>query len=156
MVSVIKEEIEDLQFLGGIFVEIEQQYSEADYSNQLDAFLPVLEGTHKKQFSAQSSPSGQRWPALAPSTIKRKGHNRILFESGRLEKSLTTKSGDAVRSVGEDGRGLLFGTSVPYSVFHNLGKGQKKREHVGLVTKTLDSLVNNVADHTVEEMKARA
>ena len=155
MVSVIKEEIESPRFLGGMFVEIETQYNEADYSNQLDAFLPVLEEEHKKQFSAQSSPGGQPWPALAPSTVKRKGHDRILFESGRLEKSLTQKSGDAVRVVGEDGRGMLFGTSVPYSVFHNDGKGQKKREHVGLVDKALDSLVNNVADRTVEEMKAR-
>ena len=155
MVAVIKEEIEDIRFIGGIFVEIEQQYKEADFSNQLDAFLPVLESTHQKHFSAQASPSGNAWPALAASTSDRKGHSRILFESGRLEKSLTSGGGDAVREIGEGGRGLLFGTSVDYSVFHNEGQGQKKREHVGLVDKTLDSLVDNIADHTVNEMKAR-
>jgi hypothetical protein len=51
-------------------------------------------------------------------------------------------------------RGLIFGTSVFYSIFHTQGGGNlPKREHVGITENSIDNLAVKVADQTIEELK---
>lgn len=151
----VKQQIEGVRALGGVFVEIEEQFKAADYTRTLTPFLDLLQRTHAEGFSTQSNPVGRKWKPLAPSTIKRKGHGIILFETGRLKSSLIGATGDSVRAVSH--RGMLFGTQVPYSIFHQNGTSRlPQREHVGMNDETCQQIVNAVADATVEALKARA
>lgn len=155
MANIVKEEIADVRFLGGIYVLMEEQFRNHDYSDVLNAFLPTLEETHKTHFDTQSDPAANPWPPLAPSTIRRKGHDTILYETGRLKASLAGKTEDSIRAVSERGQGLLFGTSVEYAGFHQDGTRLPRREHVGMVDETLQILVDSVADSAVDSLKEK-
>lgn len=146
--GVIKEEIESVDFLGGIYVEMEEQYKAADYEPLMTQVQKDMEVDHAGFFQSQSDPNGAAWMPLAPSTIKRKGHSRILFDSGDLEASLISSGSGAVRETSH--RGLLFGTSILYSGFH-----QNTRPHVGATEERADLVGEAVADQTVEELKVK-
>lgn len=150
--SVPAEQVE-LQHLGSVFIGIENQFLGIDYQETLQEFIPELQKAELGQFGGESNAVGDAWKALAPSTIKKKGHDQILFETGRLESSLVGKTGDSIQETTH--RGLIFGTSVPYSIFHDVGTERLPiREHVGMDEQTLDKLVNALADATVEGLKA--
>lgn len=53
------------------------------------------------------------WAPLAPSTIKRKGHDKLLYDTGRLRDSITL--GEVTPSS------AAVGTDAPYSLYHQLG-----------------------------------
>lgn len=154
--SVVKEEIADIGFIGGVLVDIERGFRECDYTESLQNFFPVLESTHAKHFASQSDPAGVPWAPLSPRTIKRKGHSTILFETGRLKASLVGQTGDSIRAISDRGQGALFGTSVPYSIFHDVGGGNlPQRRHVGMIDETLQLLVDSVANRSVESLKIK-
>ena len=155
--KVRRQQFDDVRFFGGTFQEIENAFKAADYEPVLRKFLGVLEEAHREYFARQAGPSGADWPDLAPATIVRKGHSRILFETGKLSGSLGGRSSGAVRETTH--RGAIFGTSVPYSIFHQQARGflfggnLPQREHVGMTEQTLDVLLQAVADQTVEFLK---
>lgn len=76
-----------------------------------------------KRFDAEGS---GEWPALAESTIAKKGHDWIGEESGAMEESLTVKGaeGSLEEILGDE---LFFGTNLtneegfPYPVVFNDG-----------------------------------
>lgn len=149
-----RQQVEGIAALGGIFIEIEQQFINADYSKTLEPFLKVFEGTHAAGFAAEANPVGSKWKPLSPRTVKRKGHGIILYKTGRLKASLIGATGDSVRAVSH--RGLLFGTEVPYSIFHQDGTSRlPQREHVGINDETCQSVVDAIADAVVETLKSR-
>lgn len=151
---VVREQIDDIRFLGGVYQDIENQYNEIDYSQTLADFLPVLEEQHETFFDNEKGPSGSPWPELSPVTVKRKGHDKILYETGRLKASLTGPGTDSIREISDQGDGLLFGTEVPYSIFHQRGgPNLPQREHIGTNDQKLNDLLDNIADHTVEQLK---
>ncbi len=154
--AVAKERIDDLRFLGGIYQEMENQYGDADYTEPLDGFLGELEQAHEDYFSTGSGPSGEAWPALKPSTVAAKGHGIILVDTHDLEQSLGSGGGgDAIRRTTH--RGLIFGTGVPYSIFHQEpdAGALPRREHVGMDDELTQIAVDAVADHTVESLKLK-
>lgn len=53
------------------------------------------------------------WAPLAPSTIKRKGHDKLLYDTGRLRDSITL--GEVTPSS------ATVGTDAPYAPFHQFG-----------------------------------
>ncbi|MFA7097234.1 MAG: phage virion morphogenesis protein [Gammaproteobacteria bacterium] len=53
------------------------------------------------------------WAPLAASTVRRKGHDKLLYETGHLGDSITL--GDVTS------REATVGTDAPYSIFHQLG-----------------------------------
>ena len=70
------------------------------------------------------------WKSLSPITIKRKGHARILIDSGRLKASYT---GGAEGIIRINKNTIAFGSKVPYAKYHERGLGVPKRsvtEHV--------------------------
>lgn len=146
------ESLSSPQELGGILLDVEERLNNADYEQTLQPFLATLEQTHSAQFRSQQDSGGNAWAPLAPSTIARKGHSRILFESGDLQTSLTSGGSDAIREVFD--RGLIFGTSTEYAIFHQEGTSRMPaRPPVGIQTQTLDEMVNAVADAAVEQLK---
>lgn len=156
MASVIKEEIEDIRFIGGVYADIDRGFRACDYTASMQAFFPVLETKHKERFEAQTDPGGVAWKPLSPRTVREKGHDTILVRTGRLKASLVGRSSDSVREVSERGRGALFGSRVPYSIFHMTGgRHLPRREHVGMIDDTALILVNSVADESVESLKLK-
>ncbi len=154
MAGVVRERIDDLRFLGGIYQEMENQYGDADYEEPLKDFFEDLQDAHFDYFRNEHGPDGSAWPPLAPSTIARKGHDRILFDSGDLESQLVD-DGAGIREVTH--RGLIYGTDLFYSIFHQEPQegGLPRREHVGMDDELLQVVVDSVADHTVESLKLK-
>lgn len=70
----------------------------------------------RADYRAGRSPDGQAWPALAPSTVKRKGHGRILQDT---EDTL-----DQTRAVPSPGAGIRLLTG-PRAAYHM--KGHRRR-----------------------------
>jgi len=77
-----------------------------------------LQNTIRQYFRRQGGPYGS-WQPLAASTVARKGHSTILWETGRLMRSLWGVTPDSIRD--ESALRLRFGTRVPYAKFHETG-----------------------------------
>ena len=70
----------------------------------------------KINFSKERDPDGKKWRRLSKRTIKAKGHNRILFETGALNRSIQIVSLDEKSvSVG------VTGTEVEKAITHQFG-----------------------------------
>ncbi len=136
----------------GLFSELSQALNDIDFTEPMTDAIPLLEAGEKAAFDSRSAPGGEPWAPNAPSTIRRKGHGKQLFETGRLGSSLFGRTSDSIRDVYQ--HGLTFGTSVPYSVFNQEGTPKiPARVHVGMSEKTLDAICDGVADFVVEQMK---
>ena len=147
------EEFDAVEQLGSVFLDVEQKFDSMDYTEPLTAFQEILAEGERAAFAGQREPGGAPWDELSPVTVKKKGHSRILFESGALEASLVTVGGPGnIHAVSS--RGSLFGTSDEKSIFHTLGGGRlPKRDHVGTNDEDVDRLAEMVADHVVENLK---
>lgn len=145
--------IDDVRFLGGIFQDVENGFREADYEGDLAKYLPRLRNDHANMFTGQHDSSGRQWKPLSPSTIKKKGHSLILWETGRLAGSLTgAGGGDQIAATSH--RGLKFGTRDEKAPFHQEGTAKMPaRPPVGLTEETLDKITESIADAAVETMK---
>ena len=112
-----------------------------------------LQGDHSDFFDDEKSPLGKKWADLAPSTIARKGHSKILIDSRRLVRSLTQKTDDAIRAPFQSGNmaGLVFGTAVPYAHYHMTGtRNMPARPMVGLTESRLEKVRSQVASLITE------
>lgn len=66
----------------------------------------------KQGFDTEQDPSGRSWRPLADSTIQKKGHDRILYDTGAMRQSYRVyvlENGVQIRSL------------VPYSSYHQTG-----------------------------------
>lgn len=98
------------------------QSSLAGDSPALAAIADDLREILAEQFSTEGAAGGSPWAPLAPSTLRKAHAARvgILQVTGALAASLVDK--DAPGHVEEcDGEQLLFGTGLPYAVFHQEG-----------------------------------
>lgn len=149
------EQIRSIGYLRGTFSQVQNAVRNIDYEPVLKSFIPKLEEFHSILFLTGTSPSGERMKKLAPSTVRKKGHGRILIEKGELGSSLAGKTGSSIRETTH--RGLIFGTSDEKSILHTMGsKSWTKlpiREHVGMDDMLIDDLASDIADATVEAMK---
>ena len=151
--SMIRESIDSIDALGGILLDIETRVVNADYVSVLAPFQQDLAEQHAEMFTGQHDANGNAWAPLAESTIKRKGHSRILYESGDLAASLVTVgAAHNISAVAE--RGSLFGTDVEYAGFLQTGTSRMPaRPPVGVSEENITKLTNQIADATVEKMK---
>lgn len=151
--TLIKESLGSIDELGGILLDVENRALYSDVRDTLDQFQQTLADQHAGMFSGQYDSNLVPWEALRPSTIAKKGHDRILFESGDLMASLMNLGGPG--HIGETNeRWMTFGTEVPYATFHQEGTSKfPARPPVGVTEENVDKLVNSVADATVENMK---
>lgn len=147
--DTLREEHDGFNGFGMVIRDMENGFKSHDYEPVLKSLIPQLQIDHKEGFSHETTPGGEKWKPNAPSTIKRKGHGRVLFETGALEESLT-QDGAANAIRGTSRAGLLFGTGVEYAAVN-----QETRPHVGLKEVTLQRIANDVADSTVESLKLK-
>lgn len=138
--------------LGNVLQSIENAHRDMDYSDVTEWLLWRLEQDHQKFFSEGKDANGSAWAPLRPSTIKKKGHGIILVETERLMNSLTRAGGDSIRA--HNARGAVFGTRVPYSIYHQLGTAiLPQRAPVGVDKATVEDMLTNVADHEIQALK---
>ena len=78
---------------------------------------------------------GTRWPALAPSTIRRKGHATILVDTGKLAASL-------FHDV--SGMAVVYGAQSKIAVYHQYAVRIPRREPVALTRQDLDELKHQI------------
>lgn len=139
--------------------------------------LPYMQGElghmadlHQGYFSSGSGPGGSKWGKNAPSTVRAKGHGRVLFgipsRGHRLSRSLTQKANqttdDAIREAIEVAGGgmMTFGSLVEYAGDTRAGRptsyAPEGRPHVGLNDKYLDAATERLADAALQQLKAAA
>ena len=138
--------------IGGILLEMDQAFQQADYTKEMQDYLDKLNIVHEGYFDKDAGPSGEKWQPLAQYTIQKKGHATILEEFRDMKRSVTESGAPgAIRSATH--RGLVFGTSDEKSIFHQEGTGKiPKREFVGMGEQTVNELVEKVADATMEKI----
>lgn len=77
-----------------------------------------------EHFATESGPDGP-WQELAESTIARKGHSRILYETGRLLAGLIGPTADSIVEVRR--MSLVFGIDLYRAFKHERGEGVPRR-----------------------------
>lgn len=131
-----------------VFDGVGQALDNASYRVPLTLVAKEYERFEGTLFEGEKAPDGTPWAPLAASTVKRKGHDVILSDTGKLGTSLLGESGDSIRDVGD--RHLTFGTDVEYSGFLQEGTGKMPgREHVGLSEEMVDLTAEYIADGAV-------
>jgi len=110
-----------------------------------------IELLHVEYFATSVSPDGEAWAPLAPLTVKRKGHSRILFETNRLYESLTSGTGDSVRRA--ESTYLEFGTRREWAWIHQVGSERiPARPHTGISNEGMPPVLGAIADTILAKM----
>lgn len=114
-----------------------------------------LEKLHALYFDSEAGPAGA-WKPLSPRTIEKKGHDQILFETGRLRESLAARTPESIREIGGDiGRSIRikFGTIRPFAGLHQRGSLRiPRRVHVGMRVEEAKAIRNRVAAAVVRHL----
>jgi phage gpG-like protein len=84
-----------------------------DLSDAFDRALDHVQDAVERQFATQG---GGKWAPLATSTIARKGHARILIDTGALRSAATS---GANRRVSADEATFEVGSGAPYWIYHH-------------------------------------
>ncbi len=100
-----------------------------DMSDGLREVGEYLQRAEGRQFASEGQYGSGGWAPLAASTIASKQRqgldSRILHATGALRDSLAGEGTGALREVTRSQ--LIFGTTVPYARFHQLGQGVPQR-----------------------------
>lgn len=146
---------EELQWvLDGVYQDIENHFNTLEFSPVWSEVIADLETLHDKYFAAEAGPAG-KWEELAESTVERKGHEGILWETKRLQASLIGQTGDSIREVisEEHNSGFVFGTDIEYAHFHMTGtNNMPARPMVGITEVEVDAITNRMLDYTTREL----
>ena len=136
-----------------VLTDIQDRLKDADYSDPLGESQQDIAEFEAGMFAGGFDSNLVDWPSLKPSTIKRKGQDRILVETGALMASLVSVGGPG--NINEvESRGMLFGTEVEYALFHQTGtQRMPARPPVGMAEDTLIKLTNGIADSAVDQLK---
>ena len=142
----------DLPQLDAVIDDLKTQASELDYTQEMTDFLPELASYEAGMFAGEFDSSLVDWEPLRPSTIKRKGHDRRLFDMGALRDSLVHIGGSG--NIAEAfPHGLIFGTDIEYAGYLQDGTSRMPaRPPVGISEETIDKLCEVVADATVDKL----
>lgn len=128
-----------------------------DYDKTLARAARDLRVLHKQYWDADTDPGGEKWAALKPSTIQRKGHDTILIDTEDLYQSVARKTEDSIleQTSGANEWSLVFGTKVEYGTYHQTGtKKMPARKFIGINEKVVDALADRVADAAIKHAKS--
>ncbi len=94
----------------------------ADPSPALATVADDLREMARDQFATEGAAGGTPWAEAAPSTSHRGAGRGLLYRTGALFFSLTDPGATGhVEELDEDS--LVFGSSLPYAMFHQTGTG---------------------------------
>jgi len=151
---IITEEYDDFRSFGSILQQLENQLNRADYTDPMKTLEQGLAEAHARFFANSVDPNGTLWEPLAASTVAAKGHDTILIDTKALGQSVSDIN-NGHHLGGVSSRGLLFGSDVPYGIWHMRGTSRMPaRPWLGVDTETLQDGCYLVADHSVEVLKA--
>jgi phage gpG-like protein len=114
------------------------------FTDQMDDFTPVFQEVAlaletnwmPSRFAGKGGDLGKPWPPLSPRYAAWKALHYpgrpMMVLSGRLKASLTGRSSDSIRRVGQ--KEFEFGTAVPYGVFHHFGTSKMPQRRVVALT----------------------
>jgi phage gpG-like protein len=153
--------VDGIEGLAELLEAMAETIENGSYEHRMDELVPLIQDCEAKAFHEGREPGRTPWAPLAPSTIARKGarsgiigpHSTILVDTGRLFESLTIDDGtsDTVWITGDNF--LTFGTSVPYSIFHETGTSRMPaRPAVGVNDETVDLIGAMVAGFVADKM----
>lgn len=149
--------IDGMEGVDDYLQEVAADFAAIDFSPALLHETERLEQLHTQYFNDEHGSDGRAWPDLAKSTVKRKGHDQILFETGRLEDSVRdSHSPDAIRQIDttQDVQFLIFGSGVEYGEFHMTGTARMPaRPFVGMSPIYVDQSAERVTDFALEALK---
>ncbi len=138
--------------LQSVFDDIQKDFEDSDFTQPLTESLVDLQQQEQRMFEQERASNGEAWTPLKPATIKAKGHDVILHETGALGTSLFDQTQDSIREV--QSHGLVFGTDDHKAPFHQEGTANMPaRPPVGIAEETLDKIVSRVADSQAEQLK---
>lgn len=129
-----------------------QRIREGDFTPPFRKAMKDFEEYHDFYFEEEVAYTGVPWAELSPITIEAKGHDTILFDTGRLRDSLTKNTPDAIREIAGDvySPSFSFGTYVEYAAYHQAGTNNlPARPPVGITEQGLELLGEDVFDHIV-------
>lgn len=150
---MIIEQLNSIAEFGSILMDVEQKFNDLSYVEPLIEFQKIIAAGEQDAFNGQREPGGSPWAPLKPSTVARKGHSRILYETGSLMASLTQIDGPGNINAVSD-RGSIFGTDVEYAIYHQNGTPKMPaRPPVGTNDEDVDKLCELIADYIVESLK---
>lgn len=99
-----------------------------DWRELWPAVIGELRRITQEQFAFEGKGTTGQWRQLSPKYAQWKElkfpGSTILSRTGRLVKSLTRRSGDSI-IIGKPDL-LIFGTSVPYAIYHQSRRARKK------------------------------
>jgi len=150
--------IDSFEELEGVFKDIDKAFGAIEYAPVFEEQIGKLLDEHTEHFAQEKDSTGTMWNELAASTIARKGHDTILFETGKLKASLTTRGGGGqILDEIHEGmfHGLVFGTDVEYAGIHQFSSGRMQRPPVGLSDHYIEQLENAIMDFVVEGLKEK-
>ncbi len=152
----LAESVDTFGQLRSIFADVANRFDSVDYTPTMSATADMLRERHERTYDAMTEPDGTPWAPNAPSTIARKGHGIVLVETHRLKPSvLEPGHPDHVEEILPDGRGLSWGSSVPYGMVHQEGLLAPKvpqRAFLGMTESSISQVLNSVADRAVESL----
>jgi phage gpG-like protein len=152
MIAEIKTQAEFYSMLQGVVTD----FTNIRFEPLLQRGFRMLEEEHGVRFAAEKDPDGNEWQPLSRTTIQKKGHAIRLYETGRLRGSLRDqRHADGIRQLWDEWpkAGLIFGTSVPYGMFHETGgPNLPRRPFMGMAERSLDLFTEHTADYVLAEL----
>lgn len=144
--------LDDPAQLPGVYAALQTSLNAVDFQQVFtERIFPEIERVEHGFFDSETGPSGAPWAPLAQSTIDKKHHDLILWETGRLEDSVTGQTGDSVREAGA--REMAFGTNRPFAGVHQDGSGNiPQREFLGFNDELLTFAVDVIADDVIRQI----
>lgn len=153
MTHIVEAEIDVA--LKGELEGIEREIRNVDFRLFLqERVVPSIIEGERSAFIQQREPGGNPWAPLSPVTIKKKGHSRILFETGKLERSLIEVGSEGnITQVNESS--LVFGTSIDYASELVSGRSNMPgRPMVGMNDEQIEDIADSLADYLAEQFMA--
>lgn len=117
----------------------------------------LMEAEHAGYFEREAGPSGSPWPKLEESTIRKKGHARILIDKRKLIEALTKPQSEHGIRIDVDERPraiMIFGEDTAYGFYHDEAIGQKLRQHVGVTVPYFEAMTGRATDYALQAIKA--
>jgi phage gpG-like protein len=152
MVTTIKNQAEFYALLQDVVTD----FTNIRFQPLLERGFRMLEEEHGVRFALEVDPEGTPWTPLSQYTVKKKGHAIRLLEAGRLRGSLRDqKHADGIRQTWDEwpNAGLIFGTDVPYGMFHETGgPNLPRRPFMGMAERSLDLFTEHTADYVLAEL----
>ncbi len=103
----------------------------SDLSPFFEVAADMVSGFVKQQFDSQGGRT-QGWRALSPDyaawKLAQVGSQPILVFTGRMRRSLITRTGESIRHISP--LSMKWGTSVDYAIYHQRGTGKMPQRRI--------------------------